>query len=179
MSKRKTTPAPVEVDPWEEGTRLLRRWYFEEVRSLAREALRENPKDEEARDEWLHETIDGHEYIIYTGKTLGVLLCSDNADAEEEETGEKSTDDARRAYFAMRADVREQLDAERSNMRDEWLDGWCSFFDPKHRRTASNENGVQAAGSQAASAARAEDPGESLADFLALGETECPYGTDD
>lgn len=119
-SKTETQETPATFD---DAMRILRRWYFDEIRSLAEEAMKEYPvkredpdddrssdENEEDRDTWLHETIDGHEFVIYTAKACAVALCSDNADAEEEETGEKSTDDSRRAYFAMRADVREHME---------------------------------------------------------------------
>ena len=116
----KATDKPATFD---DAMNILRRWYHDEIRSLAEEAVLEFPfpadendddENEEDRDTWLHETIDGHEFVIYTAKAQAVALASDNADAEEDETGEKSTDDSRRAYYAMRADVREQIEANRS-----------------------------------------------------------------
>jgi hypothetical protein len=119
-SKTETQEAPATFD---DAMRILRRWYFDEIRSLAEEAMKEYPvkredpdddrssdENEEDRDTWLHETIDGHEFVIYTAKAQAVILASNNPDAEEEETGEASTDDSRRAYFAMRADVREHME---------------------------------------------------------------------
>lgn len=122
MARKTTTPVETPAT-FDDAMRILRRWYFDEIRSLAEEAFKEYPikredpdddrssdENEEDRDTWLHETIDGHEFVIYTAKAQAVALCSDNADAEEDETGEKSTDDSRRAYFAMRADVREHME---------------------------------------------------------------------
>ena len=92
---------------------LLRSWYWDEIRSLAQEALKEHPDDDEKREDWLHETIDGHEYVIYTAKAQAVLCISESHDAMKDETGETGTDE-QRAYFAMMADVRDQISAEQS-----------------------------------------------------------------
>jgi len=114
------TKTPVETPAtFDDAMRILRRWYHDEIRSLAEEAVREYPfpaddENEEDRDTWLHETIDGHEYVIYTAKAQAVALASDNADACEEEMGQKPENDGIRAYFAMLADVREQIDANRA-----------------------------------------------------------------
>ena len=95
------------------GTDALRRWYWSEVRSLAREAVSEHPHDEEARREWVDETCDAHEFVIYTYKAQAVLLASDSSDAYEEEFGaeERATDEVR-AFWALRADVLDQIEAE-------------------------------------------------------------------
>ena len=101
------------------GTDALRRWYWSEVRSLAREAVSEHPHDEEARREWVDETCDAHEFLIYTYKAQAVLLASDSSDAYEEEFGaeepwivpKRATDEVR-AFWALRADVLDQIEAE-------------------------------------------------------------------
>lgn len=114
-----TTDKPATFD---DAMSTLRRWYYDEIRSLAAEAVREFPfpadendddENEEPRADWLHETIDGHEFVIYTVKAQAVILASDSHDAMEDETGEKGTDE-QRAYFAMLADVREQIEADRN-----------------------------------------------------------------
>lgn len=109
-------------DAFRDATDALRKWYWGEVRSLAQEALKEHPIDEEARDEWLHETIDGHEFVTHTAKAQGVLLASDNDGAYVDEMGEEAFAEAVReaggppwslmAYMALLADVREQIAAE-------------------------------------------------------------------
>lgn len=93
----------------------LRAWYYGRVRSITEgvldEMLRGNVSD---LNEYLHETIDGTDIVIYTYKAQCALLASDNDDAMEDETGERGTFEAM-AYFAMRADVVELLQAfERS-----------------------------------------------------------------
>ena len=103
----------------------LRRWYYSEIRSLADEAIKEcnayHTADDDAYtrrewlDAWLHETIDGHEFVIYTCKAKCSLLASDNEDALEQETGESGTAE-QRCYWAMRRDVVELIGAR----SDEW-----------------------------------------------------------
>jgi hypothetical protein len=90
----------------EEALRILSRDYNEEIRALAIEALKQS---EDEREDWLHETIDGHERVIYTYKARVVLICTDNPDAYEDEMGEKPAGPEQAAYMAMMTDVREML----------------------------------------------------------------------
>lgn len=115
-------------DTLNDAINLIREWYYTEIRSLADAAISEvadyvksedDPDDDSVRehlDEWLHETIDGHQFVIYTMQAKCALLASDNEDALENETGETGTVEAR-CYYAMRADVSELLSAR----EDEWL----------------------------------------------------------
>ena len=98
---------------FDEAISHLLRWYRDEVRSLAQDAVSEHPDDEEARREWVDETCDAHEFVIYTYKAQAVLLASDSSDAYEEEFGaeERATDEVR-AFWALRADVLDQIEAE-------------------------------------------------------------------
>lgn len=81
--------------------------YWSEVRELAVETLT-LPADEQM--DWLHETIDGHEFVIYTAKALCVLMHTNNDD-EVFESGDladcknSTAVYSRMAYFAMVADV--------------------------------------------------------------------------
>jgi len=80
---------------------------------------RERPQGTNPREyltEWLDETIDGHEFVLYTYKAKLVTVATDNADAYEEEYGEPSIKPEVTAYWAMRADVWEELDRR----EDEW-----------------------------------------------------------
>ena len=104
---------------FDEAISHLLRWYRDEVRSLAQDAVSEHPDDEEARREWVDETCDAHEFVIYTYKAQAVLLASDSSDAYEEEFGaeepwivpKRATDEVR-AFWALRADVLDQIEAE-------------------------------------------------------------------
>jgi len=90
-------------------TETLRPWrkgYFAEIRSLVEECSK---VPEEAREEWLHETIDGHEFVIYTYQARAVMLATDNPSAYEEEKGEAPKGPKQAAYMAMMADVQDRL----------------------------------------------------------------------
>jgi hypothetical protein len=92
----------------------LRAWYYGRVRDVTEDALGQilsgELEDEDALEQWLHETIDQSDVVIYTHKAKCALLASNNEDALEEETGEARADVGARAYYAMRADVRETLE---------------------------------------------------------------------
>ena len=93
--------------------RLLRAWYYGNVRGIAGDVLEEilsgRLTDDEELDRYIHETVDGTDIVIYTSKAQAALLASDNGDAHEEETGEPAPSPEAAAYFALRADVLDQL----------------------------------------------------------------------
>lgn len=105
---------------FDEVMSLARRWYYTEIRSIAEEAIKtvltskpapkyDGSERREYLVEWIDETTDNHEYVIYTAKAWMVLAASDNCDAYEDETGDQAMkiDVGTRACFAMRADVGE------------------------------------------------------------------------
>ena len=108
-----------------ETARPLIAAYDNEIRSLASEYLKEPESD---RDDWLHETIDGHSFVIYTWKARCVLICTDNPDAYEEDFGDKPGTVEAAAYAAMMRDVREMADslADSDTGEDEPLCSECS-----------------------------------------------------
>ena len=63
----------------------------------------------EEMDTWLHESIDGHQFIIYTAMANAVILVSNNDDAYENEIGGYASTEVR-AFFAMRQDVAERIE---------------------------------------------------------------------
>ncbi len=101
-------------DDFDVGTEALQKWYNDECRSCAQEILREAKERNEDEEDVLRETIDTHEYIIYTFKAQLVIALSSNADAYEDEMGEKAPTDEARAFMAMCADVREYFDTYRN-----------------------------------------------------------------
>jgi hypothetical protein len=66
--------------------------------------------------EWVDETTDGHEFVIYTYKAKCVLLASDNEDAIDDLGMDGTHSVEARACFALRADVWAGLEAR----DDEW-----------------------------------------------------------
>lgn len=109
---------------------ITRSAYYEEIRSIAanmaEEALADNDWDRDAAEEdindsRLHETIDGHQWVIYTAYNLDVLRHSESADAyvdnfSADDAGhiikDHGIDDlhAIMAYCAMEQDVRNIMD---------------------------------------------------------------------
>lgn len=93
----------------------LQREYRQQIRSVAEdiaESLRNGDADD-AHDA-IHEAVDGHSWVIYTHSNFKVLLCSSNHDAYDQ-LGEVPTQNglvnwAVLAYYAMSADVNEELE---------------------------------------------------------------------
>lgn len=104
--------------------------YWTEINSIAsemvRETMEENDNDREAAEEVindtrLHETIDGHQWVIYYGYNLEVIKQSDNDDYYADNFGNESlaasleqgginTLHCHMAFWAMYADVQDKLD---------------------------------------------------------------------
>jgi hypothetical protein len=103
---------------------VLYREYIKEVQSTVKEVLseirEENPgisgdKLREAFSDRLHETIDGHGWIIYNAKARLVLWMSDNEDAYYADFGgEDAPSDNTKAFYAMLADCNDY--AERNSL---------------------------------------------------------------
>jgi len=109
---------------------ITRQAYWTEIRSLADDAI-EAWRDGDVADrdglyDWMHETADGHEWVIYTHCNYDVLKWSDNSDAFEDMGGLGNNEDgmlfAHMAYCAMEADLTTQIDAQwdddEADMRD-------------------------------------------------------------
>jgi hypothetical protein len=124
MSDTEAEKAP----DFDEVMRTARRWYYSEIRDLANEAIKEclskrgcpdGDTDERREwiDNWVSETTDGHEFVIYTAKAGMALAASDCDTAYEDSQGDGEAATAEvRACYAMRADVWQLLEAR----SDEW-----------------------------------------------------------
>jgi hypothetical protein len=105
----------------EDAQRVLRKDYYDDVRGAADDLVRRLKDGEFAdRDDFdqaLHEQVDGHARVIYTGQAIECLLYSDNDGAYVEEFGSECIVEdgcimwSRLAFAAFRADVVEHLDA--------------------------------------------------------------------
>ncbi len=87
--------------------------YWIEVCALAQSITEEAKEYDRDISEVLHETIDGHEWVIYTHSNFDVSKHSPNSDAWQDcyESGELPDNfDAIRAFCALEADVREHSD---------------------------------------------------------------------
>ena len=108
----------------------LERWYWEVVRDYADtysderdEAVKRVMKQEDLEDEddvdqydvdeymyeWLHETLDGCEEVIYTARAKAVLLASPNEDAYLEDFGEAAPTVNAAAMWALFRDVKDRV----------------------------------------------------------------------
>lgn len=89
------------------------REYWEEIESLAQQVTKEARDDGRDIYDVLHETIDGHQWVIYYRFHTDVLGHSPNDSAmwnDGLEMGISSHDMMRAAFCAMLADVREHSD---------------------------------------------------------------------
>lgn len=103
---------------------MTEREYDEEVASIAKSAVEEHPDDEDAQVEYVEQSVDGHQWIIYTHYCPSVLEHSDNQDALFDNMGATEFDSysdaiAKMAYEAMRADVLAELDNAREEAAQE------------------------------------------------------------
>lgn len=103
--------------------------YWREVESIAEciasESMADNDNDrsaaeDEINDSRLHETIDGHQWVIYYGYSLDVIKYSDNADYYVDHFGAEAlvasieqggidTLHCHMAFWALYADVQDRL----------------------------------------------------------------------
>lgn len=102
---------------------ITRKDYFDEIRAVRDNALeeyKEYGRDTDPNEwvsDWLHQTIDGHEWVIYNWYHTQILTWSDNEDAVFDVMGEVTGTDASSvltpmAFFAMEADVRDHLEMD-------------------------------------------------------------------
>lgn len=99
-----------------EQLRPIRAAYWDDIRDLAAEIVADNPDDEDAREQAIHETADGSEWVIYTRNAYLVALVSDNSDAMDEVGGEATGDGidyavTAAAFYAVRADLTDAVSA--------------------------------------------------------------------
>jgi hypothetical protein len=88
--------------------RGIRALYYTRCSDIAREAL--EIEDEDERETFLNESVDGSEWVIYTYRARLVAVLTDNVDAISDAIGgDVSPTPVAIAYFAMLADVRQQM----------------------------------------------------------------------
>ena len=110
------------------NTSEIRETYYSEIRSMAEDYQSRIEKgDFEDRDAFLqdvHETIDSHQFVIYTHKAQCVALASSNSGAVADLGIEIATKDGEIqwsviAYCAMERDLYEALDWLGVDINDE------------------------------------------------------------
>ena len=67
-----------------EGMREVRRRYYATVNEMADEAIEQHPDDKELREEFVWESVDGSEWVIYYYNARAVTLITDNLEAASE-----------------------------------------------------------------------------------------------
>lgn len=101
-----------------EAMRPIAAQYWETVRGIAEEAR--SLLEDDDRDQFIHESVDGSEWVIYTYAAQAVILITDNEDAYEETESlhelagvleSASSLYTSIAYHAMRQDVNDHLAA--------------------------------------------------------------------
>lgn len=107
-------------------SKITQKQYWEEVTSIAKEVIREareTGRGERARErahDYLHEFVDGHEWIIYTWAYPYVLIHSKSEDALFDELGPQEASSysdimQKMAFYALYTDAMNEL----SGMLDE------------------------------------------------------------
>jgi hypothetical protein len=102
----------MESEEIREHLRPIQTAYNAAVREIVEEAIREYPANEDERGEFIDQSIDGSEWVIYTWKAQLVIVLSGNADAYIE-YGLNETraviDWSALAYAAMQQDANDLL----------------------------------------------------------------------
>ena len=89
--------------------------YIRTVQGIAEDAIAEYPDDDDGRQQYVSESVDGSEYVVYYGANEFVLRASQNEpDAAEVRAMSAEDEDWRTmrtlaAYLAMEADVFEEI----------------------------------------------------------------------
>lgn len=88
--------------------------YWDEVKAVAADVMSTRRDEDDADDyfEWLWQTIDGHEFIIYTYKAASVVVHSDNRNAWTDHFDSLPQTSAIElmAFYAMMQDVHEAIE---------------------------------------------------------------------
>ena len=89
--------------------------YIRTVQGIAEDAIAEYPDDDDGRQQYVSESVDGNEYVIYYDANEIALRASQN-EPDGEEVRSMSANDADwrtmrmlAAYLAMEADVFEEI----------------------------------------------------------------------
>jgi hypothetical protein len=114
-----TTQEEIDERTVSDALSIIQRDYWNVVRGIEadlRDAVKNGEvSDVEEAETWLHETVDGHQYVIYTHLNFRVLQFSNNRDALSDELGAEellrdgNVNWAGMAYMALMADVRDRL----------------------------------------------------------------------
>ena len=104
--------------------------YIKTVEVIARDAIDEYPKDDDERREYVSESVDGSEYVIYHIANEIVLQASQNEPDRAEVRAMSAKDAGWRtlrtlaAYLAMEADVLAEIDRLIAHKGEIWPPIW-------------------------------------------------------
>lgn len=93
---------------YDDAWRIIEKDYWDDVRGIVEDIesrIKSGDITEDNLNDALHEECDGHQRVIYTHQARVGLCCTDNADAYEEEMGEKPLTVESQMYMALRQDV--------------------------------------------------------------------------
>ena len=93
---------------------MTKREYYHEIFDIVNELVSECEGDEDRIQDMIHETVDGHQWIIYTHYNIEVLQHSNNHDAYFDNFGPLAADGfsdamAKMAFAAMYQDCQEEV----------------------------------------------------------------------
>jgi len=95
-------------------SKITQSQYWREVSSLAKNIAKEAKDEDRDISDVLHETIDGHQWVIYTWAYPWVLMHSRSEDALFEEQGSIETSSysdimQKMTYYALYQDVSNEI----------------------------------------------------------------------
>lgn len=104
---------PTEAPSYDEAWRVIERDYWDDVRGVVEDCKRA-VKDGEVSDDselsdYLHQSIDGTQRVIYTHQARVGMACTDHPDAWHE-FGEETPAVEAQMFWAMMADVQDRLE---------------------------------------------------------------------
>lgn len=119
-ARKSTEPPRVTEEEVDEALRVLRRDYYQDVRSVGNELARQiKDKEITTREEFydrLPQAVADTQRIIYTFQARIGLLCTEYPDEFEEEYGDKPESPEQALQAAMERDVREYMEREHEKL---------------------------------------------------------------
>jgi hypothetical protein len=99
--------------------------YWKQVSAIVKDVIDEMKEQDEDRDwaiDYLHQTVDGHEWVIYTWANPYVLIHSQNEDALFDDMGATEATSyseimMKMAFYALYADCAQELEEKLERRR--------------------------------------------------------------
>lgn len=108
-------------------SKITQKEYWDEVSTIAKDMIdemREQKEDHDWAREQVHQTVDGHSWIIYTWAYPYVLIHTRNEDALFDEMGSQEASSysdimQKMAFYALYTDVMAELEEKLGELDDE------------------------------------------------------------